>query len=154
MNANEGAYQLSHLYDQLIQRASTDNDITKTRSRSAITTAWENILIGCETSLLKIVSVDFSRELIIYLVQNLLFCWLHFCVSSLLHIGAYYVEARKNSRSDLTCYYCSSYYATSEAVTSEPENCSPGNFDPTAATVQVVSCSGGRCVVSIMLHVN
>ena len=35
MNADEGAYQLSHLYDQLIQRASTD-DVTK--SRSAITT--------------------------------------------------------------------------------------------------------------------
>ena len=35
MNADEGTYQLSHLYDQLIQRASTD-DVTK--SRSAITT--------------------------------------------------------------------------------------------------------------------
>ena len=35
MNADEGAYQLSHLYDQLIQRASRD-DVTK--SRSAITT--------------------------------------------------------------------------------------------------------------------
>ena len=35
MNADEGAYQLSHFYDQLIQRESTD-DVTK--SRSAITT--------------------------------------------------------------------------------------------------------------------
>ena len=33
MNADEdeGAYQLSHLYDQMIQRMSSDDDITKTR---------------------------------------------------------------------------------------------------------------------------
>ena len=30
--------QLSRLYDQLIQRASTDDDVTKTRSRSAVIT--------------------------------------------------------------------------------------------------------------------
>ena len=37
MNADEGAYQLCHLYDQLIERASSDDDV-KTKSRSAITT--------------------------------------------------------------------------------------------------------------------
>ena len=62
VNADEGAYQLSHLCDQLIQRASSDDEVTKARSRSRITAVWENILIGCETSLLKTVSVDFSRE--------------------------------------------------------------------------------------------
>ena len=66
MNADEGAYQLSHLYDQLIQRMSSDDDVTKMRSRSAIITVSENIL-RCETSLLKIVSVDFSREILIHL---------------------------------------------------------------------------------------
>ena len=32
MNADEGAYQLSHLYDQLIYRAPAHDDVTKTRS--------------------------------------------------------------------------------------------------------------------------
>ena len=54
MNADEGAYQLSHIYDQLIQRASSKkkDDVTVSRPGSAASTVWENILTGCETSLL------------------------------------------------------------------------------------------------------
>ena len=32
MNADEGAYQLRHLYDHLINRVPSDDDVTKTRS--------------------------------------------------------------------------------------------------------------------------
>ena len=53
INKHTRGYQISHLYDQLIQRASPDDDVTKTRSRSAITTVWENTLIRYKTSLLK-----------------------------------------------------------------------------------------------------
>ena len=49
MNADEGAYQLSHLYDQLIQRGViTKDDVTVSRPGSAAGAVWENILIGCE----------------------------------------------------------------------------------------------------------
>ena len=35
MNADEGAYQLSHLYDQLIQLTSSKDDVTTTKPVSA-----------------------------------------------------------------------------------------------------------------------
>ena len=49
--------------DQLIQRVSSQkDDVTVSRPGSAASTVWENILTGCETSLLKNSKLDFSKE--------------------------------------------------------------------------------------------
>ena len=46
-------FSCGHIYDQLIQRASSKkDDVTVSRPGSAASTVWENILTGCETSLL------------------------------------------------------------------------------------------------------
>ena len=62
MNSDEGTYEPCNHYDQLIQKASSDDKIWA-RSRSAIA----NILIGCEIPCAAENSeCGFSRELIIY----------------------------------------------------------------------------------------
>ena len=73
MNADKGAYQLSHIYVQLIQRASSKkDDVTVSRPGSAASTVWENILTGCQNvTTTKINSkLDFSKELYYY------WCWI------------------------------------------------------------------------------
>ena len=69
MNVDEGTYQLCNLYDQLIQRASLDGKNMgniKIRDHNSLRKNPQGCeFVDCEMLLLKIVSVDFSREVII-----------------------------------------------------------------------------------------
>ena len=61
MNADEGAYQLSHLNDQLTNRTPSD-DVTKTRSDQRSQQFEKASCQDAKTSLLKIGSVDFCKR--------------------------------------------------------------------------------------------
>ena len=78
MNADEGAYQLNHLYDQLIQVASSKDDVIISRPGSAASQVLGNILTGYEVLLCKKESGFSQKNFYIYIKEFKRVNWVSF----------------------------------------------------------------------------